>query len=140
MLFCTFYRITSELKEIVYYSKQPIGLLFHALSQETIKKFIANALSLSLKSFVTPAILESDLKPIQWRTWVIIACLQVLFIIHLIRFPYNVPVPATLACTSMLHSWTKANDRTGNSIRVFLFGYHKTFHIIDYTIAKSASF
>ena len=36
-LFCTFLRITSELKEIAYYSKRPIGLLFHALSQETIK-------------------------------------------------------------------------------------------------------
>ena len=32
------------LKEIVYYSKRPIGLFFHALSHETIKNFIANAL------------------------------------------------------------------------------------------------
>ena len=43
-IFCTFLRITSELKEIAYYSKRPIGLLFHALSHETIKFFIANAL------------------------------------------------------------------------------------------------
>ena len=31
-------------KEIVYYSKRPIGLFFHVLSHETIKIFIANAL------------------------------------------------------------------------------------------------
>ena len=43
-IFCTFWRITSELKEIVYYSKRPISLFFHALSHETIKNFIANAL------------------------------------------------------------------------------------------------
>ena len=43
-IFCTFLQITSELKEIVYYSKRPISLFFHALSHETIKKFIANAL------------------------------------------------------------------------------------------------
>ena len=36
-IFCTFLQITSELKEIVYYSKRPISLLFHALSHETIK-------------------------------------------------------------------------------------------------------
>ena len=42
--FCTFLQITSELKEIVYYSKWLISLLFHALSHETIKIFIANVL------------------------------------------------------------------------------------------------
>ena len=36
-IFRTFLRITSELKEIVYYSKRPISLLFHALSHKTIK-------------------------------------------------------------------------------------------------------
>ena len=36
-IFCTFLQITSELKEIVYYSKWPISLLFHALSHKTIK-------------------------------------------------------------------------------------------------------
>ena len=30
--------------ERVYYSKQPMALLFHALSHETIKIFIANVL------------------------------------------------------------------------------------------------
>ena len=35
---------TSELKEIVYYSKRPISLLFYALSHGRIKKFIADAL------------------------------------------------------------------------------------------------
>ena len=40
-MFCKFLQITSELKEIVCYSKRPIGLLFHALSHETIKIFIA---------------------------------------------------------------------------------------------------
>ena len=39
-IFCTFLQITSELKEIVYYSKRPISLLFHALSHETINKTI----------------------------------------------------------------------------------------------------
>ena len=43
-MFCTFLQITSELKEIVYYSKRPISLLFHALPHETIKIFIANVL------------------------------------------------------------------------------------------------
>ena len=43
-IFCTFLRITSEVKEIVYYSKRPISLLFHALSHETLKIFTANAL------------------------------------------------------------------------------------------------
>ena len=43
-IFCTFLQITSELKEIVYYSKRPISLLFHALSHETIKNLTANAL------------------------------------------------------------------------------------------------
>ena len=33
---CKFLQITSELKEIVCYSKRPIGLLFHALSHETM--------------------------------------------------------------------------------------------------------
>ena len=37
-------QITSELKEIVCYSKCPIGLLFHALSHATIKIFIVNVL------------------------------------------------------------------------------------------------
>ena len=35
-IFCIFLQITSELKEIVCYSKRPIGLLFHALSHETM--------------------------------------------------------------------------------------------------------
>ena len=35
-IFCTFLQITSELKEIVYYSKRPISLLFHALSHEIV--------------------------------------------------------------------------------------------------------
>ena len=39
-IFCTFLQITSELKEIVYYSKRPISLLFHALSHKTINKTI----------------------------------------------------------------------------------------------------
>ena len=34
------FQITSELKEIVYYSKRPISLLFHALSHKTINKTI----------------------------------------------------------------------------------------------------
>ena len=38
-IFFKFLQITSELKEIVYYSKQPIGLLFYAISHETIKFF-----------------------------------------------------------------------------------------------------
>ena len=38
-IFCTFLRITSELKEIVYYNKRPISLLFHALSHKTIKSY-----------------------------------------------------------------------------------------------------
>ena len=46
-IFCTFLQITSELKEIVYYSKRPISLLFHALLHEAIKKLTANALKLS---------------------------------------------------------------------------------------------
>ena len=33
-----------NIKEIVYYSKQSIGLFFHALSNETIKKLTANVL------------------------------------------------------------------------------------------------
>ena len=41
-IFCTFLQIPSELKEIVYYSKRPIGLFFHALLHEAIKIFIAN--------------------------------------------------------------------------------------------------
>ena len=32
-IFCTFLQITSELKEIVCYSKQPIGLLFSHMKQ-----------------------------------------------------------------------------------------------------------
>ena len=46
-IFCTFLQITSELKEIAYYSKLPIGLLSHAhaLSHETVKNFIANVLN-----------------------------------------------------------------------------------------------
>ena len=43
-ILCTFLQITSELKEVVYYSKRPISLLFHALSHQTIKIFIANVL------------------------------------------------------------------------------------------------
>ena len=43
-IFCTFLQITSELKELIYYSKRPISLLFHALSHKTIKNFIANVL------------------------------------------------------------------------------------------------
>ena len=43
-IFCTFLQITSELKEIVYCSKRPISLLFHALLHETIKNFFANVL------------------------------------------------------------------------------------------------
>ena len=43
-IFCTFLQITSELKQIVYYSKRRIGLLFHVLSHKTIKNFIANVL------------------------------------------------------------------------------------------------
>ena len=43
-IFCTFLQITSELKKIVYYSKRPISLLFHALSHETIKNLTANTL------------------------------------------------------------------------------------------------
>ena len=39
-IFCTFLQITSELKEIVYYSKRPISLLFHALSHKTTNKTI----------------------------------------------------------------------------------------------------
>ena len=38
-IFCTFLQITLELKEIVCYSKRPIGLLFHALSHETKKNY-----------------------------------------------------------------------------------------------------
>ena len=38
-IFCTFLQITSELKEIVYYNKRPISLLFHALSHKTIKSY-----------------------------------------------------------------------------------------------------
>ena len=34
----------SKLKEIVYYIKRPIGLFFYALSDKTIKIFIANTL------------------------------------------------------------------------------------------------
>ena len=39
-IFCTFLQITSELKEIVYYSKRPISLLFYALSHEALNKTI----------------------------------------------------------------------------------------------------
>ena len=39
-IFCTFLQITSELKEIAYYSKRPISLLFHALSHKTINRTI----------------------------------------------------------------------------------------------------
>ena len=38
-IFCTFLQITSDLKEIVYYNKRPISLLFHALSHKTIKSY-----------------------------------------------------------------------------------------------------
>ena len=41
-IFCTFLQITLELKEIVYYSKRPIGLFFHALLHEAIKLFTAD--------------------------------------------------------------------------------------------------
>ena len=50
-IFCTFLQITSELKEIFYYSKRPIGLLFHAVSHERIKIFIANVLLISFMYF-----------------------------------------------------------------------------------------
>ena len=43
-IFFKFLQITSELKEIVCYSKRPIGLLFHALSHETVKIFVVNVL------------------------------------------------------------------------------------------------
>ena len=43
-IFYTFLEITSELREIVYYSKRPIGLLFYALSHKTIKIFDADVL------------------------------------------------------------------------------------------------
>ena len=38
-IFSTFLQITSELKDIVFYSKRPIGSFFHALLHETIKFF-----------------------------------------------------------------------------------------------------
>ena len=40
----TFLRLTSELKDIVYYSKRPMGLIFHVLSHETITNLFANVL------------------------------------------------------------------------------------------------
>ena len=43
-----FLRITSELKDIVHYSKRSIGLFFHALSYKTIKKFVAILLLLRM--------------------------------------------------------------------------------------------
>ena len=42
--FYTFLRITSKLKEIVYYIKRPISLFFYALSNKTIKIYIAISL------------------------------------------------------------------------------------------------
>ena len=36
-IFCKFLQISKKLKEIVYCSKRPIGLLFHALSVRAIK-------------------------------------------------------------------------------------------------------
>lgn len=41
---------------------------------------------------------------------------------------------ATFALISMLYNLTKATDGTGNSVRVFLFNYHKAFDLIDHTI------
>ena len=37
LIFCTFLRITSELDEIDWSIKRPIGLFFYALSDEAIK-------------------------------------------------------------------------------------------------------
>ena len=43
-IFCTFLRITSELDEIEWSIKRPIGLFFHALSDEAITFFVAHTL------------------------------------------------------------------------------------------------
>ena len=40
---------TSQLKEIVYYDKRPVSVFSHALSNKTIKCFIANTLSTYFK-------------------------------------------------------------------------------------------
>ena len=42
---CNSLRITSELKEIVYYIKRPIDLFFYALSNKTIIIFVAKTSS-----------------------------------------------------------------------------------------------
>ena len=42
-IFCTFLRITSELKEIVSYSKRPISLIFHALCMYVCKTLFTDA-------------------------------------------------------------------------------------------------
>ena len=52
-IFCTFLQINSELKEIVYYSKRPISLLFHALLRETINKTIKFYCQCPLIVFIT---------------------------------------------------------------------------------------
>ena len=48
VIFCTFLQITSELKEIVYYSKWPISLLFYAFLHETIKHYCQCPLKLNI--------------------------------------------------------------------------------------------
>lgn len=41
---------------------------------------------------------------------------------------------ATLALISMLHTWAKETDGTGDTVRVLLFDYRKAFDLIDHTI------
>ena len=47
-IFCKFLQISVQLKQILYYSKLPIGLFFHALSDKITKMFIAIFISVNI--------------------------------------------------------------------------------------------